>query len=147
MSLEKPPPSRYRVEERNGLLIVHDSMSTNPVSSAAPVLPAAAAAQPRSALSGTSLTPNVSPNASPAPTAQASSMRRADSGGDATIAAGKAKRGAGVAAAGIGLVFFLFITGLWPIMAIAMLVPPMRKRLLAGVLPAVKRYIEEGRVS
>ena len=137
MSLEKPPPSRYRVEERNGLLIVHDSMATNSVSSVAPV------AQPRSALSGAILTPAVST----APAAPTSSARPADSRGDAAIAAGKAKRGASVAAAGIGLVFFLFVTGLWPIMAIAMLVTPMRKRLLAGLLPAVKRYIEEGRVS
>ena len=133
MGLDKPPPSRYTIEEKDGRLIVHDSMASGQVLAPIPL------AQPRSALDGSSLTAPVSPSLS----RTAGGVGRADTGADS----GKAKRGASVAAIGMGLVFFLFITNLWPIMAIAMLIPPVRKQLRGSVLPAVKRYIDEGRVS
>ena len=132
MALDKPPPSRYRVEEKDGRLIVHDSMAGVQVSSPAPL------AQPRSALDGVSRTPT----AAPSPSSPASGIGRADTGVDN----GRAKRAATVAAIGIGLALFLFITSLWPMAVLAMVVTPIRKQLLGSVLPAVKRYIEEGRV-
>jgi hypothetical protein len=123
MSLEKPPPSRYSVEEKNGLLIVHDSMAGTKASSPPPD------AQPRSALDGV----NRAAPAAPSPVRPT------------TIDAGKAKRSGTLVVIVIVLVFFLIFTGLWPIMVIALLVPPVRRQLLGAAMPALKRYIEEGR--
>lgn len=129
MSLEKAPPSRYRIEEKDGQLIVHDSMATVQASSAAPV------AQPRSALDAAIHTLPVSPSLSSL------------ASGTGSIDSGKAKRGGTVAAFALILALFLFITNLWPMAVVALLITPMRKRLLGSVIPAVKRYIDEGRMS
>jgi hypothetical protein len=138
MGLDKPPPSRYRIEEKDGRLIVHDSMASGQMSPSAPE------PQPRSALSGVSNSPSVSSSlSSPAPTTPSSGM----GGGNAGVDSGKAKRGGTVAAFGFILALFLFITNLWPMLVLAMLIPPVRKKLLGSILPAVKRFIDEGRVS
>ncbi len=129
MSLEKPPPSRYRVEEKNGLLIVHDSMAGGQVSSPAPQ------AQPRSALDGASRAAPSAPNTAGLKPAGLASMDSA-----------KAKRMGSIAAIGIFLTLFLLFTGLWPIIVIALIIAPLRKQLLGSFLPLVKRYIEEGRL-
>ena len=125
MSLDKPPPSRYRIEEKNGQLIVHDSMAAVSVSSPAPQV------QPRSALDAAGL-------AAPAPPQPARSSI-ADSA--------KAKRGGIIAVIGIFVALFLIFTGLWPIMALAFIIAPVRRQLLGSVVPAVKRFVEEGRWS
>lgn len=144
MSLEKPPPSRYRVEEKNGLLIVHDSMAGGKVSSPAPQ------AQPRSALDGASRAAPAVPNpAAPnpaAPNPAGLNLAGPKPAGPASMDSAKAKRMGSIAAIGIFLALFLLFTGLWPIMAIAMIVMPLRKQLLGSFLPLVKRYIEEGRL-
>ncbi|MEO6716807.1 MAG: hypothetical protein ABIM50_06110 [Novosphingobium sp.] len=123
MSLDQPPPSRYRIEEKDGRLIVHDSMASVRVSSTAP------GAQPRSALDAIGRTLPAAP--------QPARPSIADSG--------KAKRSATVVAIGLFLALFLIFTGLWPVMAIALIIAPARRQLLGHVLPAVKRYVEEGR--
>jgi len=130
MSLDKPPPSRYRVEEKDGRLIVHDSMASAQLTSNAP------APQPRSGLDGASLT--------------ATSMSRPSGPKSAGLPSGdtaKAKRGGTVAAFAIILGVVLIATGLWPILVLAFIIPPVRKQLLGNLLPGVKRYIDEGRVS
>ena len=129
MSLDKPPPSRYRIEEKDGQLIVHDSLAGGQVTSAAPV------AQPRSAL-------DLASRAAPA----APSPAMPSPGRPTTADPGKAKRGGTVLAAGIVLTLFLIVTGLWPIAVLALIIPPIRKQLIGKVLPAVKRYVEEGQV-
>lgn len=129
MGLDKPPPSRYRIEEKDGRLIVHDSMASDEAPTFAP------AAQPRSALDGlgraapTAPEP-VSPGLARPPNADA----------------GKTKRVGTVTGLGIGLALFLIVTNLWPMFIVAMLIPPIRKQLLGSVLPAVKRFVDEGRV-
>lgn len=125
MSLDKPPPSRYRIEEKDGRLIVHDSMATGQASSTAPD------PQPRSALDTVSRTPPAAPNPARPP----------------TVDSGKAKRGGTVAAVVIFLGLFLMLTGLWPMMVVALLITPIRKQLLGSVVPAVKRYVVEGRIT
>lgn len=139
MSLEKPPPSRYRVEERNGLLIVHDSMAAGQVSSPAPQ------AQPRSALDGASRAAPAVPNPA-APNPAGLNLAGPKPAGPASMDSAKARRMGSIAAIGIFLALFLLFTGLWPIMVIAMIVAPLRKQLLGSFLPLVKRYIEEGRL-
>ena len=131
MGLDKPPPSRYRIEEKDGRLIVHDSMRGDQMTPAAPE------PQPRSSLDATSLTPSASPLLSSPSLSSPTSV-----GGG--VDSGKAKRGATVAALGIGLALFLIATRLWPMMVVALVVAPIRKQLLGSVLPAVKRYVDEG---
>ena len=125
MGLDKPPPSRYRIEEKDGRLIVHDSMATDQVASTTPD------PQPRSALDAVSRTPPAAPNPQRLP----------------TVDSGKAKRGGTVAAIGLFLALFLILTGLWPILALAFIIAPIRRQLLGSVAPAVKRYVDEGRMS
>jgi hypothetical protein len=125
MSLDKPPPSRYRIEEKNGQLIVHDSMARIQAPSTTPE------AQPRSALDTVGRAQPAAPNPVGLP----------------TVDSGKAKRGGTVAVIAIFLALFLIITSLWPMMVLAMVIAPIRKQLLGNVLPAVKRYINEGRIS
>ena len=129
MNQDKPPPSRYRIEEKDGRLIVHDSMAPIQASSVQ-VSSIAPDALPESALDTLGRTPPAAPH--PARSSIADS--------------GKAKRGATVVAIGIFLPLFVIFTGLWPIMAIALIAAPVRRQLLGRVLPAVKRYVEEGNV-
>jgi hypothetical protein len=129
VSLEKPPPSRYRVEEKDGRLIVHDGHSGSTIgeqfSSAAP------GDLPRSS----PINVGRATSAAPPPLPSTSS----DSG--------KLKRGATVAAIGIVLLLFVIFTGLWLIVVVPLLIAPIRQKLLDYGLPAIKRYIDEGRVS
>lgn len=64
-----------------------------------------------------------------------------------TVDPGRVQRGATVVAIGIVLMVFLIFTSLWPILVLAGFVAPIRQQLLNRALPAVKRYIDEGRVS
>lgn len=158
--LDKPPPSRYRVEEKDGRLIVHDLYSgtklgnqfarqpqtrPNLASGTAAPRPAADPQRNRSAL-----------NAAPKPksanllsallTVNEATPRlggRSDPGADQE----RAKRGAIV---GIGVVLgvlFLILTSLWPFVIVALIIAPLRQALLDRALPAIKLYIAEGRFS
>jgi hypothetical protein len=129
MSLDKPPPSRYRVEEKDGRLIVHDSRDGSTIgkqfSSEAP------SARSRSALDAVGSTPSAAPK---------STFK-------GPVDQGKAKRAAFVTIATILLALFLIVTSLWPIVVLALIVAPVRQAMLDKALPAIKLYVEEGRFS
>ncbi len=136
MSLDKPPPSRYRVEEKDGRLIVHDSRSDNVLGNQFAKQPVA---RTGSALNAAERPVSPAPQrASPAPSAPASSFK-----GPADQE--KAKRGAIVAIAGIALVLFAIFTGLWIAIIVVVIVPQLRQAVIGRILPAIKRYIEDGR--
>lgn len=143
-SLDKPPPSRYRVEEKDGRLIVHDLHSG--ARTGERVMSAEPQRRPRSALD--SAAPPVTPNPFSAlldvneakPSSFAQSPPRAEPGNDQE----KAKRGAIVGIGVVAFLAFLAITSLWPIIVVLLFIAPIRAAVLGRVLPGLRRYIAEG---
>ena len=154
MSLDKTPPSRYRIEEKDGRLIVHDSLSSkvlgNQFSSTAPE------ARSRSSLDAVGSTPSSQQQTSyEAPAARSRSALDAvgstpspgrQTGFQAAPDQERIKRGAFVGIGAVLLALFLIFTMTWPIIIMA-IVAPLRQAVISKLLPALKLYINEGRWS
>lgn len=154
MSLEKAPPSRYRVEEKNGRLIVHDTQSGSVLGNQfanRPVDRSGSALNSASAGASNNVEPRASALSLIARASQTlDKMERSVSSSELSALKGtadqeRAKRGAIVAIAAIALLFFAIFTGLWIGLVIAVIVTPVRKALIDKLLPAIKLYVAEGR--
>lgn len=125
MSLDKPPPSRYRVEEKDRRLIVHDTLTGKVVGNAFGTMPerqppASPAVPPK---------PEQRPGPKPQPLPAA--------GFDQA----RINRIIVVLTAAFFLAFILIFTGAWFLAIIPFLVPQVRQALWPKLKAAVLRYI------
>ncbi len=134
MSLDKPPPQRYRVEEKNGRLIVID-LKTG-VSTGG----GAAPAQTRPQAGPTGRTPS-SPARGDGPgllTRNPFTPR-----GERTPGSnGRAARAAIVIIAALMSVAFMFVSSTWIFFVLAMFVPKIRAAVLPPLWNAIVRFVE-----
>lgn len=142
MSLEKAPPSRYRVEEKNGRLIVHDSLNGVVIGNEYAKRPADR--------SGTALDSAQRKGSALNLVARADSALEVGTNSPSPAFKGpldqeQAKRGAIVAIVGIAIALFAILTWLWVGLLIAFIIAPVRQAIIDRLLPAIKLYIAEGR--
>ena len=121
------PQPRYKIIERGRRLITIDMQTGSEIGTKAEA-PASASAEQGGAKArerGSALTPNVKVNR---PAAESPSS---DKSGRIGI----------LIAAGVAAAIFLFFTGAWIVVAIALAVPPIRTAAFAAVKLAVQRFL------
>lgn len=145
--LDQPPPSRYRIEEKDGRLIVHDNLNRTVVgnqfarpASPPPRAPVASGARP-SAL-------DVTARARSALEAMEKAVSTPEIARRSTAPdQEKAKRGAIVGIGAVLFLLFLVFTGLWIGLVVVLVIAPLRQAVLDRLLPSLKLYVNEGRWS